>query len=157
MKIALQVERFIPAASELVFDLAAGPEHLASLFAGAGPVPAIVRAEMVDSAPVAAGSTIRFEDATGAIAYHHIDKRERPLTYEYDLHGLGRPFSLLVRIGYARWSFSPERGGTRVRWRYDFELTSPLAYPAASLVLQLFFRRAMQRCLEALDALASKA
>jgi hypothetical protein len=61
------------------------------------------------------------------------------------------PLALLVRQGTGDWSFAPEAGGTRLVWVYRFELTSPLAWPLAALVVGLF-RRWMAKGLAALRA-----
>ena len=60
----------------------------------------------------------------------------------------------LVRRGEASWTFAPEGDGTRVVWHYTFELTSPLAYPVAALVM-ILFRRWMASGLERLAALCA--
>ena len=44
----------------------------------------------------------------------------------------------------SEWSFEPAGTGTRVLWIYEFELTSPLAYPAAFLFTKLFERWMIQ-------------
>jgi hypothetical protein len=60
------------------------------------------------------------------------------------------PLAWLAREGRADWRFTKVDKGTAVAWRYDFELTSPLAWPIAAPVLSGFMRTAMTRCLAAM-------
>jgi len=62
------------------------------------------------------------------------------------------PLAWLAREGRADWRFAAVDAGTAVAWRYDFELTSPLAWPVAAPVLVGFMRTAMTRCLAAMAA-----
>ena len=51
------------------------------------------------------------------------------------------------------------RRGTRIDWRYEFKLTTALAWPVGVALLQLAFRPWMKRCLgnlARLDAAASR-
>ena len=155
MLIRATATHVVPRSPDTVYDLAAGPANLARIFVGYGPIPGIRSAAMMDGRDVAAGNVIRFEDVKGGVLFHRIDRLERGVAYEYDLHGLTAPFSLLVRSGYARWRFEREGEGTRVTWDYEFPLRSLAAYPLARLLIGVFMRRAMQRCLGELERLAA--
>jgi hypothetical protein len=47
---------------------------------------------------------------------------------------------LLIRNAEAAWTFEPRGDGTQIRWRYTFELTTPLVYGPTLLVAALFRR-----------------
>lgn len=151
MDLVANATRYIPHPPEAVFDYAVGPTNLARIFIGHGPIPAIKKAQMRDGAPFAEGNVLSFVGSDGVELFHRIDRIDRARAYEYDLHGLKAPFSLLVKAGYARWTFAPEGAGTRVDWSYTFPLTSPLAYPLARVVIGVFMRKAMERCLAQVD------
>ena len=59
-----------------------------------------------------------------------------------------------MRAGHGDWTFTPVAGGTHVLWRYDWDLSSRLAWPLAWPLLQGFMRRAMRNCLRAMAEVA---
>ncbi|MGH8457736.1 MAG: SRPBCC family protein, partial [Nevskiales bacterium] len=50
------------------------------------------------------------------------------------------------------WRFTRDGSGTRIDWHYAFQLRSPLALLVVLPIVKIFFRRAMQDCLEAMAA-----
>jgi carbon monoxide dehydrogenase subunit G len=135
---------------EDVFDFIVDVEAPAKTFRGHGPIPAVERTEVVGGGPLCEGAICRVHNADGSVVEREITVVDRPRRHEYRLNGGFRSvFALLVRSGRAAWELEPAEGGTRVVWRYRFELTSPLSYPFAKLILAAFFRGAMRSCLEA--------
>jgi hypothetical protein len=54
------------------------------------------------------------------------------------------PFGMLVKHAHAQWIFSPIDIGTRISWRYEFELTSPAALPIALPLVKVAMKRFME-------------
>lgn len=148
MNVNLLAERRIYAMPELAYRLALDPEKFPALFAGFGPIPALRRMAL-HGAP-AVGTLRDVEDAAGVVMQERIDALEPDRRHAYTLSGLKPPLSLLVRRGAADWTFDVCGEGVHVRWTYAFELTTPLAWPLAAPLLQVFMRTAMRRCLDAM-------
>ena len=79
----------------------------------------------------------------------HVEPARR---HAYTLSGIRPPLSLLARAGHADWTFAADGDATDVTGRYRFELSHWIAWPLASVLLQVFMRTAMRRCLHAMDA-----
>ncbi|MGO1072041.1 SRPBCC family protein [Lysobacter sp. CA199] len=150
MRLTLTAERRIAAAPEAVFALALDSERFPALFDGYGPIPGLKR--ITPLAPAAVGSLRALENRDGSKLMERITALEPPHRHAYVLSGMRPPLAWLAREGHAQWSFESERDGsgesTRVVWRYEFELTSALAWPLAAPLLHGFMRKAMQRCLD---------
>ncbi|MEH6422552.1 SRPBCC family protein [Pseudomonas sp. CGJS7] len=150
MHLSLTAERRIAAAPEAVFALALDSERFPALFDGCGPIPGLKR--ITPLAPPAIGSLRALENRDGSKLMERITALEPPHRHAYVLSGMRPPLAWLAREGHAEWTFEAEHGNgndaTRVVWRYDFELTSALAWPIAAPLLRGFMREAMQRCLE---------
>lgn len=168
MHLTLTAERSIAAAPAAVFALAMDHERFPALFEGYGPIPGLKR--ITPLAPAAVGSLRALENLDGSKLRERITALQPPHRHAYVLDGFRAPLSWLAREGQADWRFDPEPPaesgpmprsasparsafpgadtGTRVRWTYRFELTSPLAWPLAAPLLQGCMRAAMRRCLE---------
>lgn len=150
MRLSLTAERRIDAPPEAVFALALDSERFPALFPGYGPIPALKRITAL--APPAVGSLRSLENSDGSKLMERITELDAPRLHAYTLSGLRPPLAWLAREGHARWDFEADRNdgadATRVRWRYEFELTSPLAWPLAAPLLRGCMRAAMARCLE---------
>jgi hypothetical protein len=134
-----------------VFALALDPERFPATFAGCGPIPALRK--ITPHAPTAVGSTRSVESSDNSVLQEHVTAFEPPHRHAYVLSGMRPPLAWLAREGRADWRFTTVGDGTSVAWHYDFELTSPLAWPIAAPVLSGFMRTAMTRCLAAMAAL----
>lgn len=148
MPIRLQVARTIAVPAEGVFALALDAQRFPATFRGCGPIPGLVR--ITPHAPSAVGSTRDVESSDHSVLIERITALEPPHKHAYTLSGLRPPLSWLVRAGHAEWTFEPNTAGTLVTWRYTFETTHALTWPLAWPLLQLFMRKAMARCLDAM-------
>ena len=148
MGIQVRVERTIRAPATAVFALALDGARFPAMFRGYGPIPALRR--MTAQAPAAVGSTRLVESSDDSILTERITALDPPHRHAYTLSGLRPPLAWLARGGDALWTFTPAGDATRVSWRYAFTLTSAFAWPVAALLLHVFMRGAMRRCLAAM-------
>lgn len=148
MKLDTRATVHVQRPPEEVFDFAVANQSLPRLLLPFGPIPGVTAVELIEGSELRAGGRRRVSMTDGSAMIEEILALDRPLRHEYRwTHPPPAPFSLLIRSGHAVWDFAPERGGTRVEWRYTFELTSPLALPLAAPAVALF-RRWMGRALE---------
>ncbi len=157
MRLTATVAAEFPDTVEAVFDAANDIANVAAIFAGRSIVPGVQRAEVVGGGKLRPGATRRVNTSDGAVIDEAMLIFERPREVRYRLHGLGPPFSLLVREAEATWQFTATGAGARVEWRYRFELTTALAWPLGMAVLQLGFRPWMKACLANLGRLMDAA
>ncbi len=150
MQVSTRARRSIAVPPAAVFALALDPVAFPALFRGFGPVPAVRRIE--PDGPPRVGATRRLENSDGSRPRERITAFDPPRLHAYALEGLRPPLAWLAQGGHAEWRFAAEPGGTRVDWRYAFTLTSVLAWPLAWLVVAIFMREAMRRCLAAMAA-----
>ena len=131
---------------EEVFDFAVDADAYPRVLLPVGPVAGIAEAEMVDGVPLAVGAVRRIRMTDGAELMEDIRALERPRIHRYGWtgEGLKAPFRWLVRAGEGEWTFSSEGEGTRIEWRYRFELTTPVLAPLGWLTV-VFFERWMNR------------
>lgn len=148
MRILCTARRAIPCPASAAFELSLDPARFPSLFQGYGPIPAI-RSIVLDTA-LRVGATRRIHNADGTVLTEQVIRLDPPSRHSYSLTGFRAPFSWLVRRGDADWNFTSDASGTQVRWSYDFVVTGFWAYPIAAVLLQVFMRRAMQRCLDSM-------
>lgn len=147
MNILLHAQRRIAASAEAVYALAIDAQRFPAVFTGFGPIPGLRRITL--HAEPAVGTTRDVEDNAGVVMHERIDALEPARRHAYTLSGLKPPFAWLVRVGHADWTFAPAgNAATDVVFSYNFELTSPVAWPLASPLLHVFMHGAMQRCLD---------
>lgn len=128
---------------EEVFDFTNAAENLTS-FSGYGPIPGIREARYRGGMPPQLGAIREVIKTDGTVHVEEITRFERPVRHISRITGLSPPFSWLVRSGEDDWMFHREGGITRVTRTFSFELTSPLIYPVAVVVLHLFVNRAVE-------------
>ena len=145
MIVKTQASRRFSAPPETVYAVIVDPTRFPRTFSGYGPIPAISAITL--DGPLRVGGTRRISNADGSVLTEHVTRLERPVYHAYTLFGFRPPFSWLVTVGEADWCIHVKDGATEVVWRYAFTLTSPLVYPVCTLVVGLFMRRAMERCL----------
>ncbi|MBD8527818.1 SRPBCC family protein [Pseudomarimonas arenosa] len=144
----LSVEHVIAAPADALFALTLDVQRFPQLFTGCGPVPGLRCIE--HNSPPGIGATRRVESMDGACMIETITFLDPPRRHAYRLSGLRPPLAWLARVGHANWTFSEEATGTRVRWTYDWEPASVFTRPLAWLLLKVFMRTAMTRCLRAM-------
>ncbi|SRR5260221_2106877 len=149
MKLAAHAEQRISRAPEGVFDFAC--ESLPRFLHPVGLLPGLEAVEMHDGALLGKGARRRVTMTDKSTIDEEVLVYERPKKHVYRWLRAPSPFSVLVRSGEADWTFTPDGSGTHVDWVYTFELTTPLVYPLAALVI-MAFERWMARGLETLEA-----
>jgi hypothetical protein len=153
MNVVTRVSVASPGTPEEVFDAATQIDKLGTYFRGKGPVPGIERAEVVGGGPLVAGCKRRIHNSDGSVIDEDMEILDRGAVQQYRIRsGIKWPLSWLARGILSRWEFAPDSGGTRIDWRFDVELTTPLAYPTVRIVVQPFLRAAMRECLERIAA-----
>jgi len=137
----------IPYAPDEVFAYCMDPENLVASFEGGGPVPPIEHAEFVGG-ECKVGAVRRVRMGDGSVLTEEIVGHEPPARHRYSIVGFKAPLSFLATEGGSLWRFDATGKGTEVHWDATYELTSPIAYPIAALVVKRFVATAMQACLE---------
>ena len=157
MKLDARVTVYVPRSPQEVFDFAVANENMPGLLRVFGPIPGVIKVELLDGSILSKGARRLVSMSDGTTMREEVLELTPPTSstpgrHEYRwMHAPAPPFSLLVKSGHADWTFSAERDGTRVNWDYQFELTSPLAYPLAAPAIALF-RGWMQRAIDRLRA-----
>jgi uncharacterized protein YndB with AHSA1/START domain len=153
MALETQAEIEIARSPEEVFDLATSCAGFPRFLLRFGPIPRVVRAELVGAAEPKPGGRRLIQMSDGSTMEEEILALDRPVRHRYRwATPPAPPFSLLVRSAEGDWTFTPTGGGTRIVWRYRFESPSRLAELAARPVIGLF-RRWMSRGLANLRAI----
>lgn len=150
MQIELVEQRRVRASPHAAFALALDAERFPALFRGFGLIPGIRR--ITHHSPAAVGATRSLENEDGTQLREVITALDAPHRHAYTLSGMRPPFAWLVRAGHADWTFTADDAGCLVCWSYRFELASAWSWPLAGLLLRIFMRGAMRRCLAALAA-----
>ena len=123
--------------------------NLPKVFRGFGPIPAIIKAEMVDGGEMREGGVRRIENSDGSVIDEEIITFNKTGRQTYRLvRGFKFPISLLIESGGGDWKFTATAKGTRIDWEFYFMLTSGLFYPVGLLLVQVFMQTAMQQCLD---------
>lgn len=154
MDICIQVIEAIAAPIERVFDVATSLATPPKVFKGFGPIPAILKAEMIDGGEMREGAIRRVTNADGSVIDEEILTLIKPQIQAYKLiRGFIPPVSYLIVSGDSEWKFTPTTTGTQITWNFCFQLTSPLVYPPMLLIMKVFFKTALKRCLGELKLL----
>jgi hypothetical protein len=133
-----------------VYDFAVAAENQAVMLEETAHLPGVVECTMLDGAGVVNGARRRCLLTDDTVVIEELIEIDRPRHYGYFwATPAAPPLDVILEHAEASWSFDATARGTRVTWRYDLELTSPLAIPAA-LVLAPFFRSWMKAGLERL-------
>jgi uncharacterized protein YndB with AHSA1/START domain len=146
MQVRTYASTEILAAPERVFDLVVDYGNCAHFFRRWGPIPGVVSCEAIEESGDGRPRR-RLKLTDGSTHEEEILALERPRCFRYRwLHAPAAPLNLVVRTAETRWDFQELRAGecTRVIWTYHFEVTFPIAYPAALLLRALFNRWMVQ-------------
>jgi hypothetical protein len=139
----------VSASAEAVFDFVTSLSNLPKVFRGFGPIPAIIKAEIVDGGEIREGSVRRIYNSDGSVIDEEMITLKKSERQTYRLvRGFKFPISLLIQSGGGDWHFTATPKGTRIDWEFYFMLTSPVFYPVGLLLVQVFMQKAMQQCLD---------
>ena len=152
MKIFTQVVAEYPVPREVMFEKGTSVEALAAVLKPVGPIPGVDRAWIVGGGAPKQGSLRRVVLTDGTPLDEEITDWEPPRKHAYNVKGFRGPFGLLVKSAHSQWIYSPIDVGTRISWRYEFELTSPAALPAALPLVKVAMKRLMENTLANLRA-----
>jgi hypothetical protein len=146
-------ELMLPCDSESAFRIAGDLERFPEFFTGFGPIPKVVRCELITPLPVQVGSQRLISNGDGSVLEESVEIYEPGAEHRYRIEkGFVPPFGWLIRAAIGHWTFVGVGAETRVTWRYRFELRSVVAIPIAGLIVHVFFKRAMLRCLRNIKA-----
>jgi hypothetical protein len=152
MKIHTQAVAEYPVAREKLFEMATAIEALSSILKPLGPLPGVERAWVVGGGELKKGSLRRVVLTDGTPLDEELTDWEPPRKHAYTVKGFRGPFGLLVKKAHSQWIFSPIDIGTRISWRYEFELTSPAVLPVALPLVKVAMKRLMESTLANLRA-----
>ena len=159
MRLTVSAERSLPCTPDVAFELATNPDKFPAFFTGFGPVRGVSGIRLHSA--LAKGSQRRVHLVDGTVLTERVTEHDPPVRHGYPLTGFRPPMAWLGDRGEALWSFAGHEFGARVRWDYEFTLARPWLAPVAAIVLHLFMRRAMHRCLKnmkrSLEAVAAAA
>jgi hypothetical protein len=128
-----------------VFDFATACETFPRVLHRFGPLPGITGAEMQGGAAPKPGALRDIHRTDGSTVEEELLAYDRPVCHRYRwTRPPAPPLGWLVRGGEGEWRFAPSPRGTRIVWRYRFELSSVLLAPLALPIVALF-RRWMAR------------
>jgi uncharacterized protein YndB with AHSA1/START domain len=151
VELVTRASTVVPRPIDAVFDFATDPTKLSSFMKPLLPIPGVQQVTVDGDGVSRAGARRRVGMSDGSVMGEEILALDRPRAHAYRwLNPPKAPFSLLVRGATAEWTFAPEGGGTRIDWVYTFQLTTPLIYPLAALVLARF-RGWMSAALRGID------
>jgi hypothetical protein len=144
------VEGVAKAAPEIAWDIAlqTSPTVFYPKF---GPLPAVIDVE--DQPPTwnCVGFTRTLKLSDGGSVREHITESDRGVFFGYDLTDFQKLFGHLVSGARAEWTFTPDAGGTRIRWTYAFH-PLPGRAPIVKLIVALFWAPYMRRVLPGIIA-----
>jgi hypothetical protein len=151
MKIHTQALAEFPVPRDILFPFATSPEMLSKVIEAQGPIPGVERSWVVGGGETKQGTLRRVILTDGTPLDEEVLEFEVPRKHSYRVKGYRGVFASLVKSGEAQWIFSPIDIGTRIVWRYEYELTSPVALPVALPFVKVAFQRYMQAALTRLQ------
>jgi hypothetical protein len=152
MKVHTLAVAEFPVTQEKLFEEATSLDALAAVLRPVGPLPGVERAWIIGGGPVQKGAVRRVILTDGTPLDEQITDWEPPRKHAYTVKGFRGPFGLLVKRAHSQWILSPLGEGTRISWRYEFELTSPAALPVALPLVKVAMRKLMDSTLANLRA-----
>lgn len=147
MKIHTLAMAEFPVPREKLFAFACQPDVMAKVIQPLGAIPGVERIWIVGGGETKQGSLRRVILTDKTPLDEEVLEFEAPRKHVYRVKGYRGVFASLVKFGQAQWIFSPIDIGTRIVWRYEYELTSPLAAPLALPVIKVAFQKFMQAAL----------
>jgi hypothetical protein len=137
-----------------VFDFAVALASQPLILRAAPPIPGVTGIELLDGAVLATGARRRVTLSDGSTLREEVIALDRPRRHAYRwIDPATSPLDWLVRSAQGDWRFSGDDARTRIDWTYTFVLTSPLAWPLATVVSWLFARWMQQSLDRIADAM----
>ena len=131
-----------------VWDIITDMERFPHFFDGYGLIPAVVRIELQYENP-AIGERRLVHSSDGGIVTEEILAFVPQVEHRYRLiDGFAPPFSWMVSSAEGTWRIEDREDGVHVTWDYLFVVRSLLLVWLTAPVVWVFFRGAMQRCLD---------
>lgn len=146
MHLTVSAERSLPCTPDVAFAMATDPDRFPLFFTGFGPVAGMSGMRL--HAPLSVGSTRRVHLRDGSVLTESVTTFDPPVHHGYTLTGLRPPMAWFLTRGEALWTFTGHEFGSRVRWDYEFAVAKRWLSPVAAVLVHLFMRRAMHRCLK---------
>ncbi len=155
MQIQVMAQAVVSSAPEETFSFVTDMDRFPDFFPGNLLIPSVTRVEVQGELPQKVGTLRTVTTADGTQVTERVDVFDPPREHTYTLSGFRPPNSFLFRGAQGRWLLSAEGSGTRIEWHYSYELSTPLVYPLVWLVIGIFWRRAMQDCLQRMQTALS--
>lgn len=148
MQVQTNVQIFIDAPIEQVFDCSIDCQNLPRFFTGYQGIPAILSATTTDGLPLHEGSTRIVQNSDGSEIEEAIVALQRPTLQAYKLlRGFKPPFSWFVHSASGRWLYRAINPGTQITWQFEFEIRNVLAYFVFLALVKHPFQTAQHICL----------
>ena len=153
MEIRFEQSHFIPSDPATVFATAVlDVSFLERAVEKFGPLPNVIKCEIVHGKHVAEGAIRRVTLKSGGILNERIKKCEiGPAIYRMNYvqeTGFPFPFSLVSKAAHGEYVACPSQRGTLFTWRSTHILASPISFPLAWLLRALFVHPMMHRFLK---------
>lgn len=149
MRIQTNVQIFIDAPIEDVFDYSIACQNLSKFFTGYRAIPAILSATTTDGMPLHEGSTRIVQNSDGSRITECIVSLQRPTLQAYKLlDGFKPPFAWLVRSASSQWLYQVINSRTHITWQFEFEMQHFLSYVVFLVMVKHSFRMSQSICLE---------
>jgi hypothetical protein len=151
MKVKTMASVTVSTSAEQAFALATDLPNFHRYFRGSGPIPAVQKVVWHPGAQPVPGGRRDVHNSDGSVLIEELLELTPPQRHRYRLvSGFKPPFSWMIEYAEGDWRFTRETGATRIDWHYAFHLRTPLALPVVLPIVKIFFRRAMQNCLDAM-------
>ena len=114
-----------------------------------GPLPGVVKTEVIGARTLAVGSVRRVHLSDGRILNEEIVDLQPPKVMAYrQLTAFPFPFSVLARGAHGRYLIDSSGDVTELTWEATIDGRTPLSYPFLAVLRSLFLRRMMRGFLE---------
>jgi len=147
VNISTAVSQIFDASLATAWEVAIDSSQFPSFFDGFVLIPAVEKIELFYENPKVGGKR-KVHNSDGSILDEEILVFSPQAEHSYQLSGFRFPFSWMVATASGSWVFEQREDKTLVSWTYRFTTASWLLAPITYLVVHIFFRTAMARCLK---------
>ena len=132
------------------WDFVTNMERFPTFFNGFGPISGVEKIELQYTEPSVGGRRL-VHSADGSCITEEIEVFEPNREHTYRLiDGFTPPFVWMVSSAQGQWLLEQTPKGTRITWNYAFTIRAVLLSWLTAFIVKVFFRGAMQRCLDAM-------